>query len=259
MTIVSAMAESPPYSNPPVSEALIDIRVDPLPAERLSVIKSLHEKVIGEYPTQKPQQRWEGLWEIGEDTISTSQKAFGVTGYSFESHDKKRIVQYRLDGFTCNFLKPDPSEAWVGWAHLRNEARRTWDLYANALGVQAVTKVSVRYINRIVIPGPIVELTDYFTAPPNVPKNLEYQNLSQFLSRVTVTIPDLHASATITQAPVPDSRLYGVVILLDIDIIKNERMPSSSEALWQTLDRFREIKNSIFEANLTPRAKELFK
>mgnify|MGYP002065841229 FL=1 len=259
MTIVSAMAESLPYSKPPVSEALIDIRVDPLPAGQLSAIRILHEKVIGEYPTQKPQQRWEGLWEIGEDTISTSQKAFGVTGYSFESQDKKRIVQYRLDGFTCNFLKPDPSEAWVGWAHLRNEARRTWDLYANALGVQEVIRVAVRYINKIVIPGPIVELTDYFTTPPDVPKNLEYQNLSSFLSRVTVLIPDLHASATITQAPAQEPRPDGLVALLDIDIVRSQQLPSSSEALWQTLDRFREIKNSIFEASLTPRAKELFK
>ena len=259
MAIVPKMAASLPYSKPPVSEALIDIRVDPLPTEQLSVIMSLHESLISEYPTQKPQQRWEGLWEIAKDTVSTSQKALGVTGYYFESQDKKRIVQYRLDGFTCNFLKPDPSEVWVGWEHLRNESRRTWDLYANAVGVQEVTKVSVRYINRIVIPDPIVELIDYFTTPPNVPKNLEYQTLSQFLSRVTVVIPDLHASATITQAPVPDFRLDGVVILLDIDITKDKRMPSSSEALWQTLDRFREIKNSIFEASLTPRAKELFK
>jgi uncharacterized protein (TIGR04255 family) len=253
------MAEAPPYAKPPVSEALVDIRVDPLPSAQLSVIKSLHEKLIGEYPTQKAQQSWEGLWEIAEDRTSTSQKSLGVTGYSFESKDKKRIVQYRLDGFTCNFLKPDPSEAWIGWEHLRNESRRTWDLYANALGVHEAIRVAVRYINKIVVPGPIVELGDYLTKPPDVPKDLEYQSLSNFLSRVTVVIPDLNASATITQAPTGESRLDAVVILLDIDIVMSKRIPSSSEALWQTLDRFREIKNSIFEKSLHPRAKELFK
>ena len=119
MAIVPTMAEATPYTKPPVSEALIDLRVDPLPAEQLSAIKSLHEKLIGEYPTHKPQKKWEGLWEIGEDTVSTSQKTLGVTGYSFESKDKKRIVQCRLDGFTCNFLKPEASEAWeIGRAHV---------------------------------------------------------------------------------------------------------------------------------------------
>lgn len=259
MTIVSTMVEAKSYRKPPVSEALIDIRVDPLPATQLSVIKSLHEQVIGDYPTQKPQQRWEGSWVIGEATVTTAQKTFGIAGYSFESRDKKRVVQYRLDGFTCNFLKPDPSEAWVGWKHLRDESKRTWTLYANALGVQEVVRVAVRYINKIVIPGPIVELTDYLTTPPDVPKNLEYQNLSSFLSRVTVIIPELHASATITQAPAREPRLDEVVVLLDIDIVRSQRIPSSSEALWQTLDRFREIKNRIFEESLMPRAKELFK
>lgn len=253
------MAEASSYAKPPVSEALIDIRVDPLPAAQLSIIKHLHEQVLEDYPTQKPQQRWEGSWEVGGDTITTAQKAYGVTGYSFESQDKKRIVQYRLDGFTCNFLKPDPTEAWVGWEHLREESKRTWNLYAKTLGVQEVIRVAVRYINKIVIPGPIVELSDYFTTPPDVPKNLEYQNLSSFLSRVTVIIPELHASATITQAPAQERSQAGLVVLLDIDIVRSQQLPSSSNALWETLDRFREIKNSIFEKSLTPRAKELFK
>lgn len=253
------MAEASSYSKPPVSEALIDIRVDPLPAAQLSIIKRLHEQVLEDYPTQKPQQRWEGSWKVGEDTITTAQKACGVTGYFLESQDKKRIVQYRLDGFTCNFLKPDPTEAWVGWEHLRDESKRTWNLYAKTLGVQEVIRIAVRYINKIVIPGPIIELTDYFTTPPDIPKNLEYQNLSSFLSRVTVIIPELHASATITQAPAQERSQAGLMVLLDIDIVRSRQLPSSSEALWETLDRFREIKNSIFDKSLTPRAKELFK
>lgn len=259
MFIVPMMVEAQSYTKPPVSEALIDIRVDPLPVAQLSVIKNLHEKLISEYPTQQPQQSWQGMWEISETTVSTSQKAFGVTGYSFEAQDKRRVVQYRLDGFTCNFLKSEASDAWVGWKELRSEARRTWDLYANALGVQEVTRVAVRYINKIVVPGHLVELREYLTTPPSVPKDLEYQVLSNFLSRVTFVIPDLHASATITQAPVGELHLDAVVILLDIDIVRSRRVPSTSEALWQTLDRFREIKNSIFEKSLEPRAKELFK
>jgi uncharacterized protein (TIGR04255 family) len=253
------MAEAQSYSKPPVSEALIDIRVEPLPAMQLDIIRHLHEQLIKDYPTPRPQQRWEGSLEIGGDSITTGQKAYGVTGYSFESQDRKRIVQYRLDGFTCNFLKPDPSEAWVGWKYLRDESKRTWDLYATALGVQEVIRVAVRYINKIVIPGPLVELTDYFTTPPDIPKNLEYQNVAAFLSRLTVLIPELQAYATITQAPAQELRQDGLVVLLDIDIARTQQIQSSSEALWQTLDRFREIKNSIFEKSLTPRAKELFK
>ena len=246
------------YTRLPVSEALIDIRIDPLPATQAPILESLHEKLRDEYPNKKPQQQWEGILEVREGTMATSQKAHGITGYIFESKDKKRIIQYRLDGFTCNFLKPDPHEAWPGWESLRNEARRTWDIYAKALDVQMITRIAVRYINRIVIPAPVVELSDYLTTPPDVPKDFEYQSLHNFLSRVTVAIPDLNAMATITQAPAREPSTQ-VVLLLDIDIDRDQRVPLHPETMWQTLDRFREIKNSIFEKSLKPRAKELFK
>lgn len=252
------MPTVPVYTKPPVSEALIDIRIDTLPATQVPLLESLHEKLHGEYPNKKPQKQWEGVWEVREDTISAAQKAHGITGYSFESKDKKRIIQYRLDGFTCNFLKPDPNEAWPGWESLRNEARKTWDIYAKALEVQEIIRIAVRYINRIVIPAPVVELSDYLAVPPDVPKDFEYQNLYNFLSRVTVAIPDLNAMATITQAPAKEPSRE-VVLLLDIDIVRIQRVPLHPEALWQTFDRFREIKNSIFEKSLLPRAKELFK
>ena len=121
-----------------------------------------------------------------------------------------------------------------------------------------ITRIAVRYINRIVIPAPVVELSDYLTTPPDVPKEFEYQSLHSFLSRVIVAIPDLNAMATITQAPArePSSE---VVLLLDIDIARNQRVQLHPQTIWQTLDRFREIKNSIFEKSLKPRVKELFK
>lgn len=251
------MSSVPTYTKPPVTEALIDIRIDPLPVTQMSILESLHEKLRGEYPNKKPQKQWEGIWEVREDTMAATQKAHGTIGYFFESKAKKRIIQYRLDGFTCNFLKPDPHEAWPGWESLRDEARRTWDIYAKALEVQMITRIAVRYINRIVIPAPVVQLSDYLTTPPDVPKDFEYQNVNNFLSRVTVGIPDLNASALITQAPArePSSE---VVLLLDIDIFRNQRVSLHPQIIWQTLDRFREIKNSIFEKSLKPRAKELF-
>jgi len=251
MSIVST------YTKPPVSEALIDIRIDPLPLTEVSFLESLHEKLHSDYPDKRPQKQWEGRFELREDVMASTQKAHGITVYLFESKNKKRIVQYRLDGFTCNFLKPDPHEAWPGWESLRVEAKRTWDIYAEALKVQMITRIAVRYINRIVIPSPVVELSDYLATAPDVPKDFEYQGILNFLSRVTVAIPDLNAMATVTQAPArePSSE---IVLLLDIDVARNQRVPLHSQTLWQTLDRFREIKNSIFEKSLKPRAKELF-
>jgi uncharacterized protein (TIGR04255 family) len=47
------MLEAPQYKNPPVSEALIDIRIDPLPPENLQLIESLTNRLAAKYPTKK--------------------------------------------------------------------------------------------------------------------------------------------------------------------------------------------------------------
>ncbi|MEW6246674.1 MAG: TIGR04255 family protein [Nitrospirota bacterium] len=248
----------PSYERPPVREALIDIRVNRLPAEKLPALEKLHEALRAQYPHKRPQQTWEGKFEFREDALLSAQKAYGITGFHFESDDKKRIIQYRLDGFTCNFLKPDPKERWPGWEALRDEAKRAWELYANSVGIVEVKRLAVRYINQIVIPAPIVELSDYLTAPPSAPKDCKYQDFRDFLSRVTLDIPELNAIAIVTQAPAQEMQPDSVHLLLDIDVIRAEALPAHTEAMWRILERFRDIKNEVFEKSLHQKAKDLF-
>lgn len=248
----------PSYSKPPVREALIDIRINPLAPAQLPVLEALHEQLRISHPTKKKQQKFQGLLEWREETISsrTSQR---VAGFQFESSDGTRVIQYRLDGFTCNFIKPDPQAEWEGWSALRKEAKHAWEIYANAIGINETISIGVRYINQIVIPTAPIELTDYLVAPPSIPQNIPYQTFIDWLSRVTVAIPDLNASAIITQAPSEESRSDSLTILFDIDITRRAKAPLDPEAMWTTLDRFRVLKNTIFEASLRDKAKELFR
>jgi len=255
---INPMSKVPAYSRPPVREALIDVRINPLSADKLGVLESLHDKLAIKYPGKRPQQKWEGMWELKENTLLSAQKTHGVVGFSLESEDKKRIIQYRLDGFTCNYLKPDHRESWPGWTDLRGEAKLAWDLYATTLGVTETKRLAVRYVNQIVIPASVVELNDYLTAPPNAPKECKYQDFHDFLSRVTLDIPELKSKAIITQAPAQEKPQGAVVVLLDIDVICSESIAYDSESMWHMLDRFREIKNDIFEASLHQKAKDLF-
>ena len=252
------MPKAPSYARPPVREAMIDVRIDHLSTDKLGALESLHDKLRIKYPGKRPQQKWEGMFELKENTLLSAQKTHGVVGFFFESEDKKKIIQYRLDGFTCNYLKPDHRESWPGWLELRNEAKMAWDLYSTTLAVTETKRLAVRYINQIVLSAPIVELNDYFTAPPNAPKECKYQNFQDFLSRVTLDIPELNARAIITQAPAQERSQGAVVVLLDIDVFCSESLPYDGESMWRMLDQFREIKNHIFETSLHQKAKDLF-
>lgn len=248
-----------PYRKPPVREALIDIRIDPLPASVLSALEGLHETLSQDYPTKRTRHMWEGVWQVQGPELLTRQRAHGPIGYIFQSADEKQMVQMRLDGFTLNRLKPDPEERWPGWEVVREEARRTWEQYLAAIRPQEITRLAVRYINQIVIrTGSYIELDDFLTAPPQIPKALPYQTLAHFFSRVEIDIPNIDAKAIVTHMPARQQREGAVTIILDIDVFRHERMSLDTVNIWETLDRFRDLKNTIFEASLRERTKRLF-
>ncbi len=253
---MASQPKVPSYSRPPVREAIIDIRIDALPNDLLPKLKDCGTEIKSQYPKAKAQYL-DAISMKVSDTDFTSEQNRQLLGYIFQSSDESRLVQMRLDGFTFHLLKPDYQAPWPGWSVLREEAQKAWDKYVNATSTVEIKRLAVRYINQIVIPEAEIELPDYFTEPPRIPKGLS-QDLSNFFSRIQVINPDPEAVIIITQAPAlqPDQRQP--TFTLDIDVIRERRMSLDSSELWRTLDGFRELKNMVFEASLHPRAKNLF-
>lgn len=253
------MSDTPDYRKPPVWEALIDVRIEPLSADKLNQLDELHQPLLQEYPQKKIRHQSLGRVQIEGGRVVESPIISSPFGYRFESEDGKRIVQVRLDGFTYNRIKPDPYEEWPGWEKIKNEARSAWNLYKDTLNLQEVTRLAVRYINQIVIPQQSIELYDYFTAPPRIPQDLPYQDIVNFSSSVTIKVPAYKASAHLQHYPAPRQYPGAIAIALDIDVFRIERMSLSALSIWEILDQLRDIKNTMFEAALLPRTKELFK
>jgi uncharacterized protein (TIGR04255 family) len=252
------MVVPPNYRKPPVWEALIDVRIDALSTDKLPDLENLHEALREEYPNKKVRYQFAGGIQIEGDRVVHSPVASGAFGYRFESEDGRRIVQYRLDGFTYNRIKPDPNEEWPGWEKIKNEASQAWDVYKDALHLSEVTRLAVRYINQIVVPEQSIELYDYFTAPPRIPQDFPYQDIANFSSSVTIKIPTHKALALLQHYPAPRQYPGAIAIALDIDIFRPERLILGAFSIWEFLDQLRDLKNAIFEASLLPRTKELF-
>lgn len=245
------------YSRPPVREAIIDIQIDALPEEVLPKLKECGTEFESSYPKTKTQYLGKISMKFS-DADMTSEQNKQLLGYIFQSSDENRCVQLRLDGFTFNLLKPDPMAAWPGWNVLRDEARRAWDKYVTATRTTEIRRFAVRYINQIVIPEGKIKHSDYFTEAPRIPEGLP-QDLKHFFSRIEVHNPDPEAFIIITQAPAPNPYHSQPTFTLDIDVIRERRMPLDSFDLWRALDHFRELKNTVFEASLHPKAKKLFR
>lgn len=253
---MASQPKVPSYSRPPVREAIIDIQIDALSEELLPKLKDCGTEFESLYPKSETQYLGMISKKFSDADMAPEQNK-QIRGYIFKSADENRCVQLRLDGFTFNLLKPDPMAAWPGWQVLREEAQRVWDKYVMVTSTVGIKRFAVRYINQIVIPGGEIELLEYFTEPPRIPNGLP-QRLNHYFSRIVVNNPDPNAFIIITQAPAPQQYQSQPTYTLDIDIIREQLMPLASFDLWSTLDRFRELKNTVFEACLHPKAKELF-
>ena len=235
------------YEHAPITEALIDIRVE-LPASEtgLQVLESVHDRVKESYPGKKKRLYVQGPFSAGDVGASATET---VMGYSFSSEDGKQIFQAQRDGFTFSRLRP-----YGSWPELRDEARRLWYVYREAVNPEKITRVAVRYINQIDIPLAATDYKDYFRTIPEVSPELP-QGLSGFLMQLQFPQTDLWGMLVLTQATLPYPATNSVI--LDLDAFKVTEMVSD-EDVWGVLETLRDRKNEFFEGCITERTRALF-
>jgi uncharacterized protein (TIGR04255 family) len=234
-------------ANPPLREVLIDIQLTTeLPKEFAEALSQL--KIAG---LEKKQELKTGQFEIKIGRVSEAVvKQDEVLGWRYESEDGSRVVQLRRNGITCSILR-----GYSDFTEMKDAARRVWELFVEQVQDSVtVGRIAARYIN--VLEFPInVELNDYLTAAPQIPKPLP-QAYEGFLQRVAVPYqPDKHA--IITQALDTSIQLETRVIL-DIDVFALRTIEGKSPDLWNLVDDLRALKNAIFFSSVTELALERY-
>ncbi len=241
------------FPKAPITEALIDIRVQ-LPGNvSLTDLETLHKGIKAEYPDKKTRQMWEGTFEVRNEKEPLQTTDFRVDGYAFITSDGRQVVQYRLDGFTFSRLRP-----YSKWEEVHPEARRLWDIYRTATKPLLVTRLAVRYINAIEIPLKTFDYDDYFTAAPKIPEGLP-QGLQHFFTRLVIPFPNRGAVAIVIQTPSGKQDPVNTAILLDIDVFEEVSLSPEDARIYEIFSVLREIKNEVFFKSVTERTKELFR
>lgn len=254
----------PHLPNAPISEALIDIRIPFAPSTLMKSLSSLQERVRERYPRRDKRMTFEGQVQFIAATqqVSTRAEAPKHLGYAFGSDDRLQVFQARLDGFTFNRLKP-----YTDWESLRKEAHDLWLLFRAAAKPTAVTRLGLRYINRIDVPSESIELADWFNTAPNLPTAIG--PIAGLFMRLVVKVENPSAMAIITMAGDQQAGQIAppLSIIFDIDVFREEQgdsslaksWASSDAALWALIEDLRQAKNRIFFSSMTDRTLELFK
>jgi uncharacterized protein (TIGR04255 family) len=179
---------------------------------------------------------------------STSQQI----GFLLRSADDKQILQARMNGFTLSRLAP-----YQSWDIFRTEARRLWNIYRAIAEPSAVVRIAVRNINRIDIPLPVNDFSEYLRTFPEVSRDLP-QGVSNYFMHVAIPLVEIKGQAMIIETIIPPVRQEVVSLVLDIDVSRTESLPTDENELWALLEVIRNVKDNVFERCITPKARKLF-
>jgi uncharacterized protein (TIGR04255 family) len=245
------MARERHLKNAPIREALVDIAVKVDEHINLAALKSLSERISSEYP--KTDELVEASFQVEFKKADPPTFAKKGLGFACQNAEGNRIVQFRFNGFTYNWLKP-----YSTWEDLRSAAQRYWQMYVDAVRPISVTRLALRYINNVALPLPFDDFGEYLPSQPHVPPELP-QELGHFLTRVGLQDNETEINAVVTQVFEGVVKDTEVPIILDIDTSKSVNLKhEEDDVIWRTFEQLRTFKNRIFFASLTEKAVRLF-
>jgi uncharacterized protein (TIGR04255 family) len=247
------MAEPRNLARPPITEALVDLRILGDPAIDASRLQPLRETLADTFPKVEEKRLFRSEFRVEEGKILPPESTdMGFQGLWFASDDGSRIAQFRTDGFTFNNVGLG---RYIGGSDLIDESLRLWSLYAGITRPSAVVRLALRYLNRLDLPlGDGDEFSQFLTAPPELPVPAP-QRVSSFVSRV-VAQDDSGASAIVTQKL--DTPASPVPLIVDVDVFFSLELEPRPDHLRRFLGMLRALKNRCFFALLTEEAVKLY-
>lgn len=245
-----------PFKNPPITEAVFDIRVSLPDATNLDVLKSFHNEVKERYPIIRDRRKIEGgfRFDAGAKPRVISSKD-EIYGYMFYSSDQSSVVQARLDGFSFNKLKP-----YSNWEEFSKCAFDLWGIYVKIARPCKINRLSLRYINRIELPLPLKSFDEYVLTSPGLAPTIDF-GVANFFTKMVMTNPEIDAIANLTEAIEQEDTVKNVLpLIFDIDVVKNVDLEvSNMDAVVDIMNKLREFKNKLFLESFTDKTKDLFK
>jgi uncharacterized protein (TIGR04255 family) len=181
----------------------------------------------------------------------------------FESHGEKvglrldnarrdRVLQVQRSGFTYSHLAP-----YSNWDTFRDEAKALWSRYIESNGINEVTRLAVRVINKVPLPISMAELSRYSNLRPDLPKAIQSAPeafFTQMQLNGDAWVAASRALVNAGAAPQPNGNLE---LLLDFDLFVEASKAAASPEIWEILDKLSAAKDDLFEACITDETREL--
>jgi uncharacterized protein (TIGR04255 family) len=239
--------------NPPITEALVDIRFvgDQPDEERLEPLK---RQMADRYPQLEIRRALRADFTVGKaGALKGDTQDLGFHGLYFKSRDETSLVQFRRDGFTYNRLQP-----YTDAPTIFSEALDLWVRYAELVAPVAVSRLALRYINKLNLPlNHQDDLTRFLLAPPMLPEGLD-ASVTDFTTRIAAHGKRGIVAIVTQKLGNPPEAGGPVPLILDLDVFKINAIETDRAHLLDHLEELRSVKNLAFFGSITEDAVKLY-
>ena len=239
--------------NPPIVEAVLEIHVNPSPNITTDVLKSPDKKLFESFPEQRTRREIEGQYQLdaaeGKFNQQTRQE---ITGYIYQSSNRKQVLQFLKTRYSFNQLHP-----YNSWEDFVENARSNWEnYYIGTAEPMNITKLRLRFLNHLHIPR-TEDPSAYITTYPSLPETINDTINSYFYRIGLIDNDDIVSRAVHTLKPAKDESR--VILVIDNSVEMTIHSDPDNPEIWKGFEKLRAKYYQLFFELLTSKAIDLCK
>jgi len=236
------------YAFPPIVEVIFEVRL----AEEAGApkIKKASDWLSGRYSNVALEDQIEAKLHFATRSAEFTDKP---RIYKLTNWDQTEELV--LSVTSCAWVRRAPYE---GWDPYYGRIASELPVLLKALKTIKIERIGLRYINRIDVPkvDEIARYEDYLNFKIHSDGMLEPN--AGFQWTVKKEYPELNLSANVQSSVVQPEIIGTIAFAFDIDIMSETDVPQSEAEILRKLPAMRYLKNAIFEAGITERARKLY-
>ncbi len=237
------------YRKPPIVEAVCEFRFEPGNWDN-AMPGLIWEQVKIPFPKRRDAVRFEVQSVPGPGSFE--QRVIQESLIQYLQEDEKLFMQVGSNVLTVNRLAP-----YANWQEFKPLIQQAFQAYSRQASPKAITRIGLRYINRIELPGDKVDLKALLEFRPHVGDALPKDHTSftvgaEFLFEGNRDVLRLQVA---TAKPERESRL---ALILDLDYFSLLPDRTISDDIAQWLEVAHGHIEDAFEASITDTLRQSF-
>lgn len=237
----------PEIKNPPVILAILEVRFSLNNDISISKLKKNDAIIREQYPNRH--DHFTGNINLPPPTAgtSTAEVTSQQVGYNYLNDDKTKKIFITKENLVIT-----SEGSYDGWGNFKQNGLDIISAYKDILENATITRVSIRYINKLQLPATI-NPEEYFNTYIAAREGTIENPIDSYFLKYRMDFPGRPIKSNVIQSlEEKDSENYKFIF--DIDVLSHEELVYDLNNFGQILDDLRDIKNDIFFKNLTETA-----